>query len=184
MKAAARYLLVAGLALGLGGHQARISAQPGTAPVVVVETVRGTLRFVTFPNEAPLTVAHILALVNQHFYDGQRIHRVQPGFVVQFGDPQTRDLAKRDVWGRGEAAGSGKPIGVAEVSEKRLHLAGAVGIAHTGEPGSGDSQVYITLARRPDLDGQYVVFAQVVDGEDVLSRLTVGDEITRVYVQE
>jgi cyclophilin family peptidyl-prolyl cis-trans isomerase len=184
VKTAARYLLAAGLTLVLSGHQSRISAQPGSAPVIVVETPRGTFRFVTFPNEAPLTVAHIVTLANRHFYDGQRIHRVQPGFIVQFGDPQTREPAKRDLWGRGEAAGSGKPIGVAEVSEKRLHLAGAVGIAHTGEPTSGDSQLYITLARRPDLDGQYVVFAQVVDGEDVLPRLMVGDEIRRVYVQE
>ena len=184
MNLAARYLIIVGLALGLSGHEGRLSAQPRSAPVVMVETVRGTFRFVTFPNEAPVTVAHILALVNRHFYDGQRIHRVQPGFVVQFGDPQTRDLAKRDVWGRGEAAGSGTPIGVAEVSAKRLHLAGAVGVAHTGDPARGDSQIYITLARRPDLDGQYAVFAQLVDGDDVIARLAVGDEITRVYVQE
>lgn len=184
MRLWARCLLVIGLALGMSGHGVGVRAQPRTAPVVIVDTVRGTFRFVTFPNEAPLTVAHILGLVSRHFYDGQRIQRVQPGFVVQFGDPQTRDMTKRDVWGRGEAAGSGTPIGVAEISAKRPHLAGAVGIAHFGDPAQGDSQIYITLARRPDLDGQYAVFAQLVDGDDVLARLSVGDEITRVYVQE
>lgn len=184
MKSALRCLAVVVLAIGLSGHDARLRAQPGIAPVVVVETPRGTLRFVTFPNEAPLSVAHILDLVRKGFYDGQRIHRVQPGFVIQFGDPQTRDLAQRELWGRGTAAGSGKPIGVAEMSTKRRHLAGAVGIAHTGTPDTGDSQMYITLAPRPDLDGQYTVIGQVVDGEDVLPRLAIGDEIRRVYVQE
>jgi cyclophilin family peptidyl-prolyl cis-trans isomerase len=183
---ACRCLLVLGLTLGLSGHAGRVKAQPParSTPVVVVETVRGTFRFVTFPNEAPVTVAHILALVNRHFYDGQRVHRAQAGFVVQFGDPQSRDLGKRDLWGRGDAAGSGTPIGVAEISDRRLHLAGAVGIAHAGDPARGDSQIYITLSRRPDLDGHYAVFAQLVDGDDVIARLAVGDEITRAYVQE
>ena len=77
------------------------------------ETAKGTFEIETYPNEAPKTVEHILALVQRNFYNGLRIHRVVPGFVVQFGDPQTRDMTKRDSWGTG---GSGKPIGVAEIS--------------------------------------------------------------------
>ena len=154
------------------------------APIVVVQTSKGTFAFQTYPNDAPQTVAHIVALVKSHFYDGQRIHRSVPGFVVQFGDPQTKDIGQRELWGRGAAASSGTPIGVAEISKRRLHQAGAVGVAHMGDPTKADSQIYITLARRSDLDGQYAVFAQVIEGEDVPARLQVGDEIRRVFVRE
>src|SRR5262249_21639196 len=144
----------------------------------------GSVTFVTFPNEAPLTVSHIVDLVKRGFYDGQRIHRAIPGFVVQFGDPQTRDLTARSVWGLGAEASSGAPVGVAEITKRRPNLQGAVGLAHMGDPAQGDSQIYITLAKRPDLDGQYAVFGQVVDGAAVLSQLQVGDEIRRVFVRE
>jgi cyclophilin family peptidyl-prolyl cis-trans isomerase len=151
--------------------------------VIVVETSKGTFAFETYPNEAPKTVAHIVGLVQKGFYDGQRVHRALPGFLVQFGDPQTRDSSLRDRWGRGPAASSGTPIFVAEISKKRLHTAGAVGIAHMGNPAKGDSQIYITLAPRRDLDGQYAVFGRVIEGEDVPAGLQVGDEIRRVYVR-
>jgi len=158
-------------------------AQATDRPVVVMETSKGVLAFETFPNEAPVAVAHVLALVRARFYDGQRIHRAQPGFVVQFGDPQSRDLAKRELWGRGAAAASGKPVGVAELSTKHLHKAGAVGMAHMGDPSKADSQIYVTLEARPDLDGRYLVISQVIEGADVPSQLQVGDEIRRVYVR-
>jgi cyclophilin family peptidyl-prolyl cis-trans isomerase len=159
-------------------------AQLKTNPLIVVETSKGTFAFETFPNEAPKTVAHIVALVRRGFYDGQRVHRALPGFVVQFGDPQTRDPEKRNLWGRGAAASSGTPIGVPEIGKKRRHQAGAVGVAHMGDPAKADSQIYVTLAPRPDLDAQYAVFGQVVEGEEVPATLQVGDEIIRVYVRE
>jgi cyclophilin family peptidyl-prolyl cis-trans isomerase len=162
----------------------RVVAQLKTAPLIVVETSKGTFAIETFPGEAPKTVAHIVALTRRGFYDGQRVHRALPGFLVQFGDPQTRDPAKRELWGRGAAASSGTPIGIGEITKKRLHQAGAVGVAHMGNPANADSQIYITLAPRKDLDGQYAVFGQVVEGEDVPARLLVGDEIRRVYVRE
>ena len=161
-----------------------LAAQFESAPLIVVETSKGLFSFVTFPNEAPRTVAHIVDLVKAGFYDGQRIHRAIPGFVIQFGDPQSRELSTRELWGRGPAASSGKPIGIAEITKRRPNLAGAVGLAHMGEPAKGDSQSYVTLDRRVDLDGQYAVFAQVVDGAEVLARLQVGDEIRRMYVRE
>lgn len=160
-------------------------AQPDrtAGPVIVVETARGTFAIQTFPNDAPRTVAHIVDLVKRGFYDGQRVHRALPGFVVQFGDPQTRDESKRDWWGRGAGASSGTPIGVVELSKRRLNAKGAVGIAHQGNPAAGDSQIYITLDDRPDLDGRYVVFGQVVEGEDLPAQLQVGDLITRVSIR-
>jgi peptidyl-prolyl cis-trans isomerase B (cyclophilin B) len=158
-------------------------AQLAERAVVIVDTSKGTLAFETFPREAPQSVAHVIALVRAHFYDGQRIHRVQPGFVVQFGDPQSRDLTRREMWGRGAAAASGTPIGIAELSRKRLHKAGAVGLAHLGDPSKADSQMYITLAPRPDLDGRYVVIGQVIEGSEVPAQLQVGDDIRRVSIR-
>ena len=174
------FVVCALLVLGAAASQ----AQTPPPPVIVVETVKGTFAIETFPKDAPRTVAHVVALVRDRFYDGQRVHRAQPGFVAQFGDPQTKRLATRDVWGRGPAASSGAPIGVAELSAQRLHDAGAVGVAHMGDPAMADSQIYVTLAPRHELDGQYVVFAHVIEGDDVPARLEVGDEILRVYVRE
>jgi len=160
-----------------GAQPARPSSGP--APRIRFETSAGTFVIETYPLEAPRTVAHITSLVKSGFYDGQRVYRALPGFVVQFGDPQTRDESTRSVWGRGVAASSGTPIGVSEISEKRKHRAGAVGVAHRGLPAQADSQIYITLYVRSELDGQYAVFGQVLEGTDVPSQLREGDTIIR-----
>ena len=172
--------LLAALATPLSG--AFEQAVDGGA-IVEVETTKGTFAFATFPNDAPVTVVHVLALVRARFYDGQRVHRALPGFVVQFGDPQTRDLGKRELWGRGRAAASGKPIGTAEITKKRTHKRGAVAMAHMGDPAAADSQIYVTLEDRSDLDGRYAVFGQVIEGDNVPARLQVGDLITRMFVR-
>jgi peptidyl-prolyl cis-trans isomerase B (cyclophilin B) len=155
----------------------------GTPPLFSVQTTKGVFSIVTFPDEAPMTVARIVALVRSGFYDGQRIHRVVPGFVVQFGDPRTRNLSLQALWGRGPDAGSGQPVGAIEISRRRPNRKGAVGLAHSGEPSKGDSQLYITLDERHDLDGKYAVFGQVVDGMAVPSTLAVGDEIIKVSIR-
>ena len=154
-----------------------------TGPVIVVETVRGAFAFETYPSEAPKTVAHVLQLVRQGFYDGQRFHRALPGFVVQWGDPRSRDTSREADWGRGDAASSGTPVGVSEISKKRTHTRGAVAMAHPGDPANADSQIYVTLADRPDLDGRYTVFGHIIAGADVPARIQRGDLITRMYVR-
>lgn len=176
MRLAGALLIVIGLA-------AAVSAQEA-GPVIVVETGKGTFAFATYPAEAPKTVAHVVALVKRGFYDGQRVHRALPGFVVQWGDPRSRDLAQESEWGRGDAASSGTPIGAAEMSKKHLHIRGAVGMAHQGDAAKADSQIYVTLADRPDLNGRYVVFGRIISGEDVPARLQKGDLIQRMYVKE
>jgi cyclophilin family peptidyl-prolyl cis-trans isomerase len=188
--AAAAAFLVCAVASGSSGTSlvgsgfSPILQTAPSSPVIVVDTPKGRFAIQTFPSDAPKTVAHIVGLVRSGFYDGQRVHRALPGFVVQFGDPQTKDPAKRDVWGLGAAASSGTPVGVSEIAPRRTHGAGAVGLAHMGEPARGDSQIYITLAARHDLDGRYAVFGQVVEGTDLLSTLQVGDEITRASIRE
>jgi cyclophilin family peptidyl-prolyl cis-trans isomerase len=160
-------------------EQAKLS--PGAGPkVVVVETEKGTFEFETYPNEAPKTVAHILGLIEKRFYNGQRIHRVVPGFVVQFGDQQTRDMTKEKMWGRIE----GPAVGVAEFSKIRTHLRGAVALAHNGDASKADTQMYITLADTPRLNGKYVVFGKVISGMDVVDKLKYADRIVRLTVRE
>ena len=153
------------------------------SPVIVVETSRGTFSIETYPGEAPKTVAHVVELVTRGFYDGQRFHRTVPGFVVQWGDPQSRDVTKEALWGRGAAASSGRPIGVVEITKKRMHTEGAVAMSHAGNPALADSQMYITLANRPDLNGKYTVFGHVVSGGDVPEKIQKGDVIRRMYVR-
>lgn len=153
---------------------------PGAGPVVVVETEKGTFEFETYPNEAPKTVAHILGLINKRFYNGQRVHRVVPGFVIQMGDPQTRDMTKQAAWGNG---GSGTTVGVAEMSKTRTHVRGAVAMAHAGDAAKADSQFYVTLADVHRLDADYTVFGKVISGMDVVTKIVVTDRIVRVTVR-
>jgi cyclophilin family peptidyl-prolyl cis-trans isomerase len=154
---------------------------PGAGPVIVFETAKGSFEMETYPNEAPKSVDHILALVRRNFYNGLRVHRVIRGQLVQFGDPQTRDMTKRDFWGTG---GSGNAIGVAEMSPKRKHLVGSVALAHPGDPRQADSQLYVMLAPQPKYDGHYAVIGRVINGMDVVQKLVETDIIRRATVKE
>jgi cyclophilin family peptidyl-prolyl cis-trans isomerase len=153
---------------------------PGAGPIIVFETMKGTFEVETYPNEAPKTVEHILALVKRNFYNGLRIHRYEPGFVVQWGDPLTRDMTKRDLWGTG---GSGRTIGVSEVSPKRQHVTGAVAAAYPRDPRLADSQIYVVLSPQPQLNKTFTVFGHVVSGMDVVTRLRIPDVIRRATIK-
>ena len=162
------------------GQAGAAQRSPGAGPVVVIDTAKGIIEFETYPNEAPKTVEHILALVRRNFYNGLRIHRVEPGFVVQFGDPQSRDFTRRAAWG---TRGSGRAVGVAEINPKRPHRLGAVAMAHAGDAAQADAQMYITMAPQPRLDRSYTVFGQVISGMDVVNKLAIGDVIRRASVK-
>ena len=174
------------VALALPCASAAQTAAP-SGPVVVFETVKGSFEIELFPKDAPKSVEHILALVKKNFYNGLRIHRLVPGFVVQFGDPLTRDMSQKDRWGNG---GSGREIGVAEISPKRPHRLGAVALAHRGDPKGADSQLYIALSGLEDPRianiqrmGIYPVIGQVISGMDVVRKLAVPDVIRRATVK-
>ena len=154
---------------------------PGAGPVVVFETEKGTFEFETYPNEAPKTVAHIIGLVNKRFYNGLRFHRVVPNFVIQAGDPMTRDMSKQSEWGH---YGSGQPVGATELSPLRKHVKGAVAMAHAGDASKADAQFYVCITAQPRLDGEYVVFGRIISGMDVVSKIQVTDRIIRATVRE
>jgi cyclophilin family peptidyl-prolyl cis-trans isomerase len=162
---------------------ANAAKSPGAGPVFVVETVKGTFEVETYPNEAPKTVDHVMGLIKRNFYNGQRILRIVPNQLVQFGDPQTRDMTKQAWWGRGFDAGSGRSIGVAEFNKKRAHRVGSVSMAHAGDAREADSQMFISLSAQPKWDGQYTVFGQVISGMDVVRKLVVTDRIVKVTLR-
>lgn len=155
---------------------------PGAGAIIVLETVKGTIEFETYPEEAPKTVARITELVKKNFYNGLRFHRAEPRFLVQVGDPQTRNMQLQEWWGR---SGLGKPLGVAEITKKRRHVRGAVGMAYAGtDPRGADSQFYIVLRNAPELDAKYTVFGRVISGLGIADRLRRGDMLKKATVKE
>jgi cyclophilin family peptidyl-prolyl cis-trans isomerase len=139
---------------------------------VTIKTVHGNIIFKLYPEQAPITVARIIELTNEGFYDGLTFHRVVPGFVIQGGDPA----------GDG-TGGSGKKL-KAEFS-KLQHVKGSVAMARAaGDVDSADSQFYIALNTLPHLDGSYTVFGQVIEGLDIVERVQKGDKIISMSFNE
>ena len=161
---------VAGVSPDKLGAASAIAPWKGPAPHVIIETDRGKLTLELFPGAAPKTVARFLTLVQKGFYNGLTFHRVVPKFLIQGGDPA----------GDG-TGGSGKSIS-AEFNEKK-HMIGTVGMAHTKDSDSADSQFYICLEPQPFLNGKYTVFGQVVEGLDVLPKIQEGDVMRKVTLQ-
>lgn len=164
--------------------------------VAVIETSKGTIRVEFFASDAPNTVASFIELADAGFYNGIKFHRVVPNFVVQAGDPETRELSGaevREITAR-QAKGvvqSGEPyIGAggpgwvmkAEINARK-HLKGTVAMARSTALDSAGSQFYICLEPQPGLDGQYTVFGQVIEGMDVVESIEVGDAILSVTIE-
>ena len=149
-------------------------------PVLVFETEKGTFEISTYQSLAPKAVAHIVGLVQKRFYNGLRVHRVVRNFVVQLGDPFTRDMTKKDAWGTG---GSGTSIGVAEFGKGLRHSLGMVSMAHAGDPKRADSQFFIVIGPASHLDGVHQIWGKVTTGMDVVNKIAVPDRIIRATVK-
>ena len=130
----------------------------------------GTIVIEFYPDVAPNTVANFEKLANSNFYDGLAFHRVEPGFVIQGGDPN----------GNG-TGGPGYKI-KAEFNARK-HLTGTVAMARSSDPNSAGSQFYICLAPAPFLDNQYTVFGQVTSGQEVVNGVKRGDKMKTVRVE-
>ncbi|VVB84478.1 Cyclophilin type peptidyl-prolyl cis-trans isomerase/CLD [uncultured archaeon] len=156
----------------LGCTEKSQPAQIGKNRIVTIETNKGTIKFELFEKEAPITTKNFIDLAQSGFYNGLIFHRVEPGFVIQGGDP------KGDGTG-----GSGKTIPL-EIAPSLTHKKGAVGIARSGDPNSASSQYYIVLADSKFLDGKYAVFGQVIEGQDVAEKIAVGDKILKITIGE
>lgn len=177
LSTAAIAILVLGNQNVRGAQAARATAPAAALPVMVIDTVKGAIQIRLFQTDAPKSVAHVIALVNKSFYRAQRFHRAEAS-LVQFGDPQSRDMTRIASWGTGS---SYNPIGVAEIS-RRKHVRGAVGLAHSGNATLADSQIYIMKAASPSLDGKHAVIGQVIAGMAVVDKIAKGDQIKLVTI--
>lgn len=144
-----------------------------TRPVAHVETAKGTIVIELYPEDAPNTVDNFVTLAKKGFYDGLTFHRVEPGFVVQGGDP------------KGDGTGGPGYTIKSETNKKLSHVRGAVAMANGGRDTAG-SQFYIVIDKpAPQLDNVgYTLFGLVVSGQDVAEKLKVGDKMTRVVIEE
>ncbi len=153
------------------GPVARVVEGPHDVAVVTVRE-HGVIRIELLPEIAPESVANFAKLANQGFYDGTHFHRVIPGFMIQGGDPASKNKDPRDD-GKG---GPGYTI-VDEFSDFPHHR-GVVSMANTGSPESGGSQFFIVQADSAHLDGKYSAFGRVVEGIEVV------DAISRVQLDK
>jgi peptidyl-prolyl cis-trans isomerase B (cyclophilin B) len=134
--------------------------------VAVIKTSEGEMVAEFWPDVAPNTVENFKKLARQGFYDGTAFHRIVKGFMIQGGDPNTKDLAKESSYGSG---GPGYSI-KAEFNEK-LHEKGVLSMARSSDPNSAGSQFFLMLGRSPHLDRQYTAFGKLIKGEDVLDKI-------------
>jgi peptidyl-prolyl cis-trans isomerase B (cyclophilin B) len=151
--------------------------QDGANVEAVIKTAKGDIVVRFFPDVAPVTVASFLHLARSGFFNGLRFHRVEPGFVIQGGDPKSRDPNAPDV-------GTGGPgyYLPAEFND-RPHNTGTLSMARSQMPTSGGSQFFICLAPQPSLDGQYTVFGETVFGMEVVQSIVPGDVINEVVIR-
>ena len=150
-------------------------AQKGPKRVKQTATITmekgGEIKIDFFPADAPKTVENFVTLAKKGFYDGLKFHRVEPGFVVQGGDP--------------EGTGMGGPgYKIKAEFNKQKHVRGTLAMARSQDPDSAGSQFYICFKPAPFLDGQYTVFGIVTSGMDVVDGIKVGDKMKSVKITE
>ena len=138
----------------------------------IIETNRGTIKAELYTAKAPITAANFIGLANSGFYNGLTFHRVEPGFVVQGGDPN------------GDGTGGSEKSIPLEINPELKHVKGALAMARANDPNSASSQFYITLAETSFLDGNYAVFGKVIQGMDVVEQLRIGDKMVKILISD
>ena len=139
---------------------------PASNLVAVIKTTEGDMVVEFWTDAAPKTVENFQTLVKKGFYDGTCFHRVIKGFMIQGGDPLTKDASKEDAWGTG---GPGYMI-KAEFNS-RSHKRGVLSMARSNNPDSAGSQFFICHGAPSFLDNQYTTFGQLIKGDDVLEKI-------------
>ena len=132
---------------------------------VIIKTDFGNIKFSLLPDIAPETVRNFSQLAKSGFYSGTLFHRVIPGFMIQGGDPNTKNPDK-STWGQG-----GPGYNLKAEFNSRSHLRGIVSMARAGDPDSAGSQFFIVTSDSTFLDRQYTVFGEVVDGMEVVDEI-------------
>lgn len=137
---------------------------------VRIATDKGDIVVRLFPDDAPMHSAAFLKLAKSGFYDGLAFHRVEPGFVVQGGDP--------------DGDGTGGPgYRLKAEFNTRPHVRGTLAMARSSNPDSAGSQFYICLDDARFLDGQYTVFGEMIEGFEALDKIRKGDKMTKLTIE-
>jgi len=134
--------------------------------VAVIKTNQGEMVLEFYPDVAPKHVENFKTLAKKGFYDGTCFHRVIKGFMIQGGDPLTKDDANQARWGTGDPGYKIK----AEFN-KKPHVRGTLSAARSGDPDSAGSQFFICHGSPSFLNGQYTVYGQLIKGDDVLEKI-------------
>jgi peptidyl-prolyl cis-trans isomerase B (cyclophilin B) len=155
--------------IGCGGKKSETKSDQNTAvhdpEVAVIETRLGTIVLEFYPDVAPKHVENFKNLARSGFYNGTTFHRVIPGFIIQGGDPNTKD-DDRSNDGKG---GPGYTVD-AEFND-RPHIRGTLSMARYPEPNTAGSQFFICVAPQPKLDRQYTVFGHAIRGMEVVDQI-------------
>ncbi|HET7512387.1 MAG TPA: peptidylprolyl isomerase [Chthoniobacterales bacterium] len=153
--------------------QAKANNPANQKEVAVLKTTDGEMVIEFWPEVAPQTVANFKKLAREGFYDGTSFHRIVKGFMIQGGDPLTKDPSKEAIWGQG-----GPAHGPPDEFSNRPHVRGVISMANIGRPNSAGSQFFICLGTASQLNGKFTDFGRVIKGLDVLDKI--GDTpITR-----
>ena len=134
--------------------------------VAVIKTTEGEMTVEFWPDVAPKTVENFKKLAKEGFYDGTAFHRIIKGFMIQGGDPFTKDLSKEDRFGEG---GPGYTI-KAEFNDRK-HVRGVMSMARSRDPDSAGSQFFICHGEAKSLDGKYTAFGKLISGDSVLEKI-------------
>ena len=135
-------------------------------PNGIIETNHGSIEFKLLPELAPEHVRNFVKLAQSGFYDGTLFHRVIPGFMIQGGDPNTKDPNLKSNWGMG-----GPGYNINAEFNSRSHLRGIISMARSQDPNSAGSQFFIVTADSTFLDREYTVFGEVTSGMDVADKI-------------
>ena len=158
-----------GLVAALGQSEKKDQSKPAGAnlkEVAVIKTSQGEMVIEFWPEVAPKTVENFKKLAKQGFYDGTAFHRIMKGFMIQGGDPNTKDPQKEDSYGSGDPGYKIK----AEFND-RPHLRGVISMARGPDPDSAGSQFFICLGTASSLDRQYTAFGKLIKGDNVLGKI-------------
>lgn len=141
-------------------------SNPTADEVAVITTTEGTMVAEFWPDVAPKHVENFKKLAKSGFYDGTAFHRVIKGFMIQGGDPLTKDDSKQAMWGTG-----GPGWKVPAEFNKKSHVRGVLSAARSQDPNSAGSQFFICHDKATFLDGQYTAFGKLIKGDEVLEKI-------------
>jgi peptidyl-prolyl cis-trans isomerase B (cyclophilin B) len=178
--AAMRSLMLCGVLLGIGlltgcGGKADVkpvAPPPSSGPKAIIKTKFGDIHIKLYPDVAPNHVENFIKLARSGFYDGTIFHRVIPGFMIQGGDPNTKNSLRKDTYGQGGPKDEkGNPIVLKAEFSDIPHKRGIVSMARANEPDTAGSQFFVVVEPSPFLDGKYTVFGEVTKGLGVADKI-------------